>query len=277
MALSAALSSGSPVVSPSINTREWHPARTNAASCDSFVMGVSKRLSVSSFPPFFFFDAAVSFDEEVAMIDARSPTVFPPMTPTGTSSSVVNVPVLSNRQASSLPAMGTRYGSVQKICNFINVMSELFTARAICIGSSGGMTLVTMRMQCNSSSYWERFSSRKPWYSTYEEDATAKKKRRRRSSAVSFSCPLTFSCEPSIMRTSLPCAEEKPVRRTKQMQPPSGGWGMSPYAACGERWVTVVDSGSDALPRSSSSDDASSSRMTSAPLHCNIFVPAYKT
>ena len=36
----------------------------------------------------------------------------------------------------------------------------------------------------------------------------------------------TFSCDPSIIRTSFPCAELNPVRRTKHTAPPSGGLGM---------------------------------------------------
>jgi hypothetical protein len=163
IALSAALSNGSPVVSPSINISEWHPARTNAAaSCESFDMGINIRLSVSSFitPSFLAGDA---FDAEENETVWYVLTVAEFITPTGTNSSVVNVPVLSNRQASSFPAIGTLYGSVQKICNFIKVISELFTASAICIGSSGGITDVIMRMQCKSNSYCDLFSSRSPW------------------------------------------------------------------------------------------------------------------
>merc|ERR1719162_1389028 len=80
-----------------------------------------------------------------------------PQTPTATNSSVVNVPVLSKRHASNLPAIGTLYGSVQKTCIFINVIKLLFTAIAICIGNSGGMTLVTIKIQCNNNSYCDRF------------------------------------------------------------------------------------------------------------------------
>mmetsp|Transcript_3497 Transcript_3497/g.9802 ORF Transcript_3497/g.9802 Transcript_3497/m.9802 type:complete len:523 (+) Transcript_3497:309-1877(+) len=73
---------------------------------------------------------------------------------------------------------------------------------------------------------------------------------------VSFSCPLTFSCDPSIIRTSFPCCEENPVRRTKHTQPLSGGLG-----------ITGVN---DLVSPTCDSSSA-------APLHCNIFVPAYAT
>lgn len=126
MAFSAADSSGSPAVSPSMHSSELHPARTRPAASATLVMGVS-----SSLPP----------------------APLRPPTPTATSSSVVSVPVLSKRQASILPAMGTRNGSVQNTCIFIRVIRLLFTASAVCIGSSGGITDVTMRMQCRSSSY----------------------------------------------------------------------------------------------------------------------------
>jgi len=112
--------------------------------------------------------------------------------PTATNSSVVSVPVLSNKHTSTynanrhhskkscekdhhdgggnpssccsyyyyllvvvviltLPAIGTRNGSVQKICSLINVTSALLTAKAICMGSSGGITLVTIKTQWRRS------------------------------------------------------------------------------------------------------------------------------
>ena len=127
IALIAADSSGSPTVSPSMQMSELQPARTSPAASSTLVMGAR----------------AVSVAAEGSA------------TPRATSSSVVSVPVLSNKHESTMPAMGTRNGSVQKTCIFISVMRELFTASAVCMGSSGGITDVTMRMQWRRSSYLE--------------------------------------------------------------------------------------------------------------------------
>mmetsp|Transcript_7385 Transcript_7385/g.21628 ORF Transcript_7385/g.21628 Transcript_7385/m.21628 type:complete len:244 (-) Transcript_7385:1681-2412(-) len=208
MDVSAACSKGSPVVSPSMLTKEWHPARTNAALACTFAIVVNE---LDALPSPSLWREAISAGMQ---------------TPTATSSSVVNVPVLSNRHASNFPAIGTRYGSVQKMCILISVIKLLFTASAVCIGNSGGITLVMMRMQCSNSSYWLRFSSCIPWYSTYDELRTANTKSSNKSNPVSRSCPFTFSCEPSIMRTSFPWADANPVRKTKQTQPSSGGLGI---------------------------------------------------
>ena len=66
IALKAALSSGSPVVSPSISISERHPARTNAAaSLDNLDIGINIRLSASSFlvPLFVSADDFIDDDE----------------------------------------------------------------------------------------------------------------------------------------------------------------------------------------------------------------------
>ena len=64
--------------------------------------------------------------------------------PTGTSWSVVRVPVLSKRTASILPAVGTRKGSVHMTPAFMSAMRAVLTARAVCIGKWRGTTEVTM-------------------------------------------------------------------------------------------------------------------------------------
>ena len=51
-------------------------------------------------------------------------------THSGRRRSEVRVPVLSKRTASTLPAKGTRYGSVQKIPFFISAIKAVFTAAA---------------------------------------------------------------------------------------------------------------------------------------------------
>mmetsp|Transcript_42449 Transcript_42449/g.83416 ORF Transcript_42449/g.83416 Transcript_42449/m.83416 type:complete len:260 (+) Transcript_42449:2523-3302(+) len=200
MACRDASSRGSPLTLSSIRTREWQEASTSWAGAGSLVIGW--RLSTCF----------------VLFLEA------PLHTPTATSSSVVSVPVLSKRQQPTRPATGTLNGSVQKICIFMSVMRLWLTANAICIGSSGGITLVRMRMQCSSSSYLDRPSVSIPLTSTYPEERSAKTNNKSRSNAVSRSCPLDWSvCPPSIMRTSFPWEERKPVRRTKAGAPPSGG------------------------------------------------------
>ena len=85
----AACSSGSPNVFPSICTSEWHPATTMLASL------VASGHAVRSVYP---------------------PSPFCPLgetMPVATSLSLVSVPVLSKRQVSTLPEMGTRNDSVQ--------------------------------------------------------------------------------------------------------------------------------------------------------------------
>ena len=71
---SDALSSGSPVVSSSYTTSEWHPARTRAAPPASFDIGV-KKLSSPSFSSFSLAKASLGGSQ----------------TPTATNSSVVRV------------------------------------------------------------------------------------------------------------------------------------------------------------------------------------------
>lgn len=80
----AALSSGSPVVSPSISISEWHPARTNAAaSLDNLDIGINIRLSASSFlvPLFVSADDFIDDDETDTRVWSKL-TVTGFMTPT---------------------------------------------------------------------------------------------------------------------------------------------------------------------------------------------------
>ena len=64
--------------------------------------------------------------------------------------------------------------------------------------------------------------------------------------AVSISCPLTFSCDPSIILTSLPWDEVNPVRSVKQMRPLLGAGGIP------------------------------EDELDLSPLHCSMVVPAYR-
>ena len=72
--------------------------------------------------------------------------------PFAMSESVVSVPVLSKKVCVTVPAYGTRYGSVQKTCAFISAISAVLTASAVCIGSSGGTTDVMISTALSSSS-----------------------------------------------------------------------------------------------------------------------------
>ena len=74
--------------------------------------------------------------------------------------SVVSVPVLSNKQCVTLPARGTRKGSVQKTLALKSAMSAVLTASAVCIGSSGGTTEVRIRTHRSKSCKKEDFKVR---------------------------------------------------------------------------------------------------------------------
>ena len=87
-------------------------------------------------------------------------------TPTATSLSEVIVPVLSNKHESIFPAIGTRNGSVQYTPDFINAKSAVFTAMAVCMGSSGGTTDVKIKIHLNTNSYCERLPSFMPTVKT---------------------------------------------------------------------------------------------------------------
>mmetsp|Transcript_2955 Transcript_2955/g.9694 ORF Transcript_2955/g.9694 Transcript_2955/m.9694 type:complete len:462 (-) Transcript_2955:1770-3155(-) len=191
---SAACSSGSPNVFPSTWTNEWHPATTSDAALDASAHGVSSEYSPSS-PP------------------APAPETGV-TTPTATSWSDVSVPVLSNKHVSTLPLIGTRNGSVQNTAAFMSASSAVFTAIAVCIGSSGGTTEVRMRMQRNTSSYCERLPSLRPTTKTCPLATHAKTRRMKSNTSVSHVSPVTCSEENSIMRISFPCVELNPVCRT---------------------------------------------------------------
>ena len=135
-------------------------------------------------------------------------------TPVATSLSLVSVPVLSNRQVSTFPEMGTRNGSVQNTDARISAMSAVFTAISVCIGSSGGTTDVKMSTHRNTSSYRDRLPSRKPITNTFPEAMSANTSKMNSKTSVSYVSPVTCSEENSIMRISLPCVLEKPVWST---------------------------------------------------------------
>mmetsp|Transcript_26285 Transcript_26285/g.30250 ORF Transcript_26285/g.30250 Transcript_26285/m.30250 type:complete len:203 (+) Transcript_26285:2755-3363(+) len=160
-------SRGSPRVSSSTTTRLWQAARTRPDSLSTCVIGVRLLSLVPSFfSIFFFFPLIPPFPKLSCTKSTINFKLLFCTTPTATNSSVVKVPVLSNKQLSNFPAIGTRNGSVQNTFIFINVMRLLFTANAICIGSSGGITLVMISMQCNKSSYLERLSFSNPFFKT---------------------------------------------------------------------------------------------------------------
>ena len=87
-------------------------------------------------------------------------------TPTGTSWSVVKVPVLSKRQWLIFPAKGTRKGSVQKMPAFMSAIKAVFTAMAICTGSCRGTTEVMMMTHLSRSSCVVRSPFSSPFFST---------------------------------------------------------------------------------------------------------------
>mmetsp|Transcript_41840 Transcript_41840/g.98010 ORF Transcript_41840/g.98010 Transcript_41840/m.98010 type:complete len:819 (-) Transcript_41840:1372-3828(-) len=145
--------------------------------------------------------------------------------PTGTSLSEVSVPVLSKHTASTLPATGSRKGSVQKMPALKSAIRAVFTAMAVCIGKWRGTTEVRMMTHLSRSSCVVRSPFSSPRLKTYADDASAKQKSSISAPIVSFESSETGCCANSIICMSSPCAEEKPERSTKQTAPPSGGAG----------------------------------------------------
>mmetsp|Transcript_128322 Transcript_128322/g.348316 ORF Transcript_128322/g.348316 Transcript_128322/m.348316 type:complete len:206 (-) Transcript_128322:578-1195(-) len=90
------------------------------------------------------------------------------------------------------------------------------------MGRLRGTTTVRMRMHLRMSScgVFSPFAS--PSFSTYPAATSANESRTSRATRVSFVSPDTFSCENSIIWSSSPWEDEKPVHTTKQRQPPSG-------------------------------------------------------
>mmetsp|Transcript_79550 Transcript_79550/g.125473 ORF Transcript_79550/g.125473 Transcript_79550/m.125473 type:complete len:201 (-) Transcript_79550:1651-2253(-) len=86
--------------------------------------------------------------------------------PMGTNWSVVSVPVLSNTQTFTLPARGTRKGSVQKTPRFISPINAVFTANAICIGSCFGTVEVMIMTHLMSNSWVVRSPFSSPFFNT---------------------------------------------------------------------------------------------------------------
>mmetsp|Transcript_8587 Transcript_8587/g.34986 ORF Transcript_8587/g.34986 Transcript_8587/m.34986 type:complete len:433 (+) Transcript_8587:2477-3775(+) len=194
--LSADVSIGSPTVFPATSASAWQPPSTTPASSEH--------------------EAATSF--------SSTPTL-PPLTgetPASTRWSVVMVPVLSKRHASTRPPYGMRKGSVQKICAFISVMSAVLTAMAVWSGSSGGTTRVTISTQRSTSSYCERFPALRPSRMTLAAATSAKRSSSASSASVSLVSLCTFSELYSIMRMRRPWLDRKPVRSATQRQPPFG-------------------------------------------------------
>mmetsp|Transcript_4512 Transcript_4512/g.13274 ORF Transcript_4512/g.13274 Transcript_4512/m.13274 type:complete len:247 (-) Transcript_4512:1554-2294(-) len=142
MPSSAAVSIGSPTsLEPSMATREWQPASTTAQSGDASTTGRCCG----------------------GLADAPAPAS---RMPTGTSLSEVSVPVLSKKTASTLPAIGSRKGSVQKMPALSSAMRAVLTAIAVCIGRWRGTTDVRMMTQRSSSSCVVRSPFSSPLWKT---------------------------------------------------------------------------------------------------------------
>mmetsp|Transcript_32187 Transcript_32187/g.80918 ORF Transcript_32187/g.80918 Transcript_32187/m.80918 type:complete len:300 (+) Transcript_32187:2778-3677(+) len=198
MPISAACSRGSPNVRPSTWTSEWQPAITS----DAFTLASGHGCRSPMPPP-------------PLLAPAPAPASFLGVTtPIATSLSEVSVPVLSNRHVSTLPLSGTRKGSVQNTEARMRAMSAVFTAIAVCMGSSGGTTEVRMRIHRNTSSYWLRLPSRSPLMNTCPDANSANTSRMNRSTSVSHVSPVTASELNSIMRINLPCVDPNPVCST---------------------------------------------------------------
>ena len=74
-----------------------------------------------------------------------------PATPSTIKSSLVRVPVLSKQQISIFPANGIRNGSVQYIPSLTSDRRDVLTANASSMGSSGGITDVSIRAHSRKS------------------------------------------------------------------------------------------------------------------------------
>ena len=176
---------------------EWQPASTTAQREEDEATGSSSGsvvVSVVGEPP-----------KSAGRLPRLASTLPSWLTmPTGTSLSVVRVPVLSKRMASILPAVGTRKGSVHMMPDLISAMSAVLTASAVCMGKWRGTTEVTMMTHLRRSSCVVRSPFSRPRRKTKKEAASANTSRMRRAIIVSTESSLTFCCENSIIIISSP-------------------------------------------------------------------------
>mmetsp|Transcript_100697 Transcript_100697/g.285381 ORF Transcript_100697/g.285381 Transcript_100697/m.285381 type:complete len:282 (+) Transcript_100697:1625-2470(+) len=142
IACSAARSSGSPTTSPSTTVRPLQAAITavvkNGSCCSSWSVADS------------------------SFAGAGGGGAAPPSRPWTPSTSIesrVSVPVLSKQHVSTLPARGTRKGSVQKVLFCTSATRLRFTASESMMGNSGGTTEVMMWLTARKSLNVERAGS----------------------------------------------------------------------------------------------------------------------
>mmetsp|Transcript_17043 Transcript_17043/g.59352 ORF Transcript_17043/g.59352 Transcript_17043/m.59352 type:complete len:350 (+) Transcript_17043:273-1322(+) len=213
-AASCAFSKESPTAARWTQESEWQAAMIRATSASRWIAAIDGAASIGGSP-------------SRSSASRRSRLVGGAATPWTSSCSQVSVPVLSKQQTSTAPAKAMRKGSVQKMPCLANAASELVTASDNSMGSSGGTTDVTMRMQCRQSLKRLRRGSARPARSTNAAAARAKTRSVAMKAPVSDD-PTTRSVENRIVRINLPWLVSKPVLSATPTAPPSGGVPKAP-------------------------------------------------
>ena len=128
------------------------------------------------------------------------------------------MPVLSKAHTPILPPKGILKGSVQKILFFWRYKSDVFTEIVKIIGSSGGTTVVIIRMQRIKSLFLSREPSSKPFTNTYPEEMQAKinKTKIKTKASVCFICK--FSLLNKTVLINLPLDVSNPVFKATAIQ-----------------------------------------------------------
>mmetsp|Transcript_126796 Transcript_126796/g.370661 ORF Transcript_126796/g.370661 Transcript_126796/m.370661 type:complete len:218 (+) Transcript_126796:1808-2461(+) len=145
---SAAFSRGSPTTSPSTTVRPLHEA----------IKAVVRKGRGWSMEPLLPSALSCSASPAGSAGGGEVPSARP-WTPATSMESLVRVPVLSKQQVSTLPARGTRKGSVQKILFWTRATKLRFTASESMMGNSGGTTDVMMWLTDRKSLKEERAGS----------------------------------------------------------------------------------------------------------------------
>lgn len=103
---------------------------------------------------------------------------------------------------------------MQKTCNLVSAINEVFTAKDSCIGSYGGTTEVIIWTQLRNNFHRLRYGSANPRLSKYPLAASAKTTRTPINPNASplFSLTRPWLCK--MVRSSLPCFVSNPVLST---------------------------------------------------------------
>ena len=151
--LTIACSMESPTILPLTLARPWQLAQMHHVSIDALVIfasweaeyggAVADESDLSWAEPGAAAAAVADFGVESSTVKFTTPCTL--------NSSAVSVPVLSKQQIVTKPAYGILHCSETKILMRCSEAIDVVMFRESCIGSSGGITFVTMTMQCKNS------------------------------------------------------------------------------------------------------------------------------